>query len=242
LPVRGGPSGAISVSFAENLAAVRSRIASACARAGRDPATVGIVAVSKTQPAEVVIEAVAAGVDAIGENRVQEAAVKRPLVGGATPWHLIGPLQRNKAKLALDLLDLIETVDRPELADRLEALGAPSQRVLPVFIEVNIGVEDQKSGVLPVASPALVERILGQCPHLRLCGVMTVPPYDPDPRRSRPYFEALRRLARDLERRFGLSPLQLSMGMSEDFEAAVEEGATLVRLGRVLFGERRIAP
>jgi hypothetical protein len=119
------------VSFAENLAAVRSRIASACARAGRDPATVGIVAVSKTQPAEVVIEAVAAGVDAIGENRVQEAAVKRPLVGGATPWHLIGPLQRNKAKLALDLLDLIETVDRPELADRLEALGAPSQRVLP---------------------------------------------------------------------------------------------------------------
>jgi pyridoxal phosphate enzyme (YggS family) len=230
------------VSFADNLAAVRDRIATACRRTGRDPATIGIVAVSKTQPAEAVREAVAAGVDAIGENRVQEAAIKRPLVGGSTPWHLIGSLQRNKAKPALGLFDLIETLDRPELADRLEALAAPSQRVLPVFIEVNIGSEDQKSGTLPVAAPALIERLLGQCPHLSLCGVMTVPPYDPDPRRSRPYFEALRRLARDLETRFGLSPLQLSMGMSEDFEVAVEEGATLVRLGRVLFGERRIAP
>jgi hypothetical protein len=230
------------VSIAGNLASVRERIGAACERAGRDPAAVRIIAVSKTQPAEAVIEAVAAGVDAIGENRVQEAAAKRPLVGGKTPWHLIGPLQRNKAKLALDLFDLIETIDRPELADQLEVLMASSQRLLPVFIEVNIGAEGQKSGAFPDAAPALVERLLGHCPHLRLGGVMTVPPYDPDPRRSRPHFEALRKLARDLETRFGLSRLHLSMGMSEDFEVAVEEGATLVRLGRVLFGERRIAP
>ena len=230
------------MSFVDRLAVVRERIAAACARAGRDPAIVGIVAVSKTQAAEAVIEAVAAGVDAIGENRVQEAAAKRPLVGGATPWHLIGPLQRNKAKPALDLFDLIETVDRPELADRLEVLMAPAQRVLPVFVEVNIGGEDQKSGALPGATSVLVEHLLGRCPHLQFCGLMTVPPYDPDPLRSRPYFEALRRLARDLESGFGLSPLRLSMGMSEDFEVAVEEGATLVRLGRVLFGERRVTP
>lgn len=230
------------MSFAENLEAVRERIAAACARAGRDPATVQIVAVSKTQPPAAVIEAVATGVDAIGENRVQEAAGKRPLIGGATPWHLIGPLQRNKAKLALDSFDLIETVDRPELADRLETLLSASDRVLPVFLEVNIGGEPQKSGTSVEAVPALAERVLGHCPHLCLCGVMTVPPYDPDPQRSRPCFERLRRLARGLETRFGLSTLQLSMGMSEDFEVAVEEGATVVRLGRVLFGERRPWP
>ena len=230
------------MSVAENLEAVRARIAAACGRVRRDPATVQIVAVSKTQPADAVIEAVSRGVDAIGENRVQEAAAKRALVGGTTPWHLIGPLQRNKAKLALELFDLIETVDRPELADRLETLVEPQGRVLPVFIEVNIGGEPQKSGVLSEASPALVERLLGRCPHLRLRGVMAVPPYDPDPERSRPAFAALRRLAGDLEARYALAPLQLSMGMSEDFEVAVEEGATLVRLGRILFGERRTGP
>lgn len=230
------------MSFADNLAAVRGRITEACARVGRDPATVQIVAVSKTQPTAAVIEAVATGVDAIGENRVQEAAAKRPLVVGATPWHLIGPLQRNKAKLALDLFDLIETVDRPELADRLEGLLSASDRVLPIFLEVNIGGETQKSGINPEAAPALVERLLDHCPHLCLRGVMTVPPYDPDPQRSRPSFEAVRQLARGLETRFGLLPLQLSMGMSEDFEVAVEEGATVVRLGRALFGERHSWP
>ncbi len=227
------------MSVAENLARVRERIAAACVRAGRDAGGVRVVAVSKTQPAGAVSEAVAAGADAIGENRVQEAAAKRPLVGGSTPWHLIGPLQRNKAKAALELFDVIETVDRPELADRLEALVAPHGRVLPVFIEVNVGGEPQKSGVLPDAVRPLVERILLACPHLGLRGAMTVPPYDPDPERSRPIFAALARLARSVEAEFRLAPLDLSMGMSEDFEVAVEEGATLVRLGRVLFGERR---
>ncbi len=229
------------MSVAENLAQVRERIAAACARAGRDPGSVRIVGVSKTQSADAATEAIAAGVDAIGENRVQEAAAKRPLVAGTASWHLIGPLQRNKARAALELFDVVETIDRPELADRLEGLLAAGGRVLPVFLEVNVGAEAQKSGVTADAAPGLAEHVLGRCPHLCLAGVMTVPPYDSDPERSRPHFAALRRLAGDLAARFGIPPLGLSMGMSEDFEVAVEEGATLVRLGRILFGERRPA-
>ena len=229
------------MSVAENLAAVRERIAAACARSRRDPGSVRIVGVSKTQPAEAVAAAIAAGVDAIGENRVQEAAAKRPLVAGATPWHLIGPLQRNKAAEALALFDLIETIDRIEIADRLESLLVGGDRVLPVFLEVNVGGEAAKSGVAPSAAAALAGHVGRRCPHLRLAGVMTVPPYDPDPRRSRSHFAALRGIAADLAARLATGPLELSMGMSEDFEVAVEEGATMVRLGRILFGERRPA-
>jgi hypothetical protein len=228
------------VSVAESLRRTRERIARACGRARRDLASVRIVAVTKTHPAEVVAAAIAAGADAIGENRVQEAAEKRPLVAGTIPWHLVGPLQRNKAKLALGLFDLVETVDRPELADRLETLLAPADRILPVLIEVNIGGEAQKTGIDPAACPSLIEHLLTRCSHLHFSGLMTVPPYHPDPERSRPYFAALRGLAAELALRFSLPALELSMGMSEDFEVAVEEGATWVRLGRVLFGERRV--
>lgn len=235
----GGPE-EHGVSVAENLARVRERIAAASARVSRrTPGEVRIVAVSKTQSAAAVLEAIAAGVDAIGENRVQEAAAKRSLASGTVPWHLVGPLQRNKVRQALEHFDLIETVDRPELADRLETLLAPLDRVLPVLIEVNIGGEPQKSGVTPASTPALVEHLLERSPHLRLEGLMTVPPYDADPQRSRPHFSALRGLAADLAARFDTKPLALSMGMSDDFEVAVEEGATWIRLGRVLFGERR---
>jgi len=230
------------MSIAANLARARDRIAAACARVGRDPREVRIVAVTKTHPPEIVAAAVAVGVDAIGENRVQEAAAKRPLVVGTTPWHLVGPLQRNKAKLALELFDLVETLDRAELADRLEMLLGSEGRALPVFIEVNVGGETQKTGIPPAAASSLVEQVLARCPHLRLSGLMTVPPYHPDPERSRSHFATLRGLATDLTTRFGLPPLELSMGMSEDFEVAVEEGATWVRLGRVLFGERRTMP
>ena len=227
------------MTVAENLARVRERVAAASARVGRSPGEIRIVAVSKTQPPSAVVEAIAAGVDAIGENRVPEGAAKRPLAPGAVPRHLVGPLQRNKARQALVYFDLIETVDRPELADRIESLLAPLARVLPVFIEVNIGGEAQKSGAAPASSAALLEHLLARCPHLRLEGLMTVPPYDPDPERSRPHFAALRRLAAELASRFDAGPLALSMGMSEDFEVAVEEGAAWIRLGRVLFGERR---
>ncbi len=229
------------MSVAEALAAARERITRACGRVGRDPATVRIVAVSKTQPAEAVVEASGAGVDAIGENRVQEAATKRPLVATTTPWHLVGPLQRNKARLALEVFDLVETVDRPELADRLEMLVAADGggRVLPVFIEVNVGGEPTKSGVPLTGAHALAEHLVDTCPHLRLLGLMTVPPWNSDPEFARPHFAALRRLGSDLTSHLGVSGLELSMGMSEDFEVAVEEGASWVRLGRALFGERR---
>ena len=233
-----------TVNVAANLAHARQRIAAACARAGRDPAGVRIAAVSKTHPADAVTAAAAAGADAIGENRVQEAAAKRPLVGPGTPWHLVGPLQRNKARLALEIFDLIESVDRPDLADRLETLLAAGQpgRVLPVFLEINVSGEASKSGVPPAGAPALAEHLSLHCPHLRLSGLMTVPPWDPDPERSRPHFAALRTLAAELAARLGVAGFDLSMGMSEDFEVAVEEGATWVRLGRALFGERRAAP
>lgn len=221
-----------------NLAAVRERMAAACVRAGREPGSVRLVAVSKTQPAEAVAALVALGVDAVGENRVQEAAAKRPLVPRGTPWHLVGPLQRNKARLALDTFDLVESVDRVEIADRLELLLAPESRVLPVFVEVNIGEEPQKSGVLPESVEVLAAHVLARCPHLRLGGLMCIPPYDPDPERSRPHFARLWELAGRLAPRLGLGRLELSMGMSEDFEVAIEEGADWVRVGRALFGER----
>ena len=226
------------MSIAANVAAARERIAAACARVGRRPDEVRIVAASKMQPAAAIAEAIAAGVDAIGENRVQEAAGKRTLVAGGPPWHLIGPLQRNKAKVALELFDVVETVDRAELADRLEALLAPPDRLLPVLIEVNIDAEPQKSGVLPAHADELAIHVVSRCSHLALVGVMAVPPWHPDPERSRPYFAALRELAARIAARTGSAPLELSMGMSEDFEVAVGEGATTVRLGRVLFGER----
>lgn len=224
---------------AANLAAVRERIAQACQKAGRNPQEVKILAVTKTHPAQVVEEAIAAGVDAIGENRVQEAAEKRPAVRLPASWHLVGPLQRNKAKKAIELFDLIATVDRVPLAETLEKLLANRAKAMPVMVEVNVGREPQKSGVLEEELAPLVSYLLSHCPHLQLLGLLTVPPYHPDPERSRPHFRRLRELARQLEAAFQLPPLQLSMGMSEDFWVAVEEGATWVRLGRALFGERR---
>lgn len=225
--------------FAGHLARVRERIAAACRRSGRDPASVRIVAVTKTQPVSQVAEAMAAGVDAIGENRVQEAAGKRPHLPSTVPWHLIGPLQRNKARQALELFDVIQTVDRPALADRLESLVAPMPRVVPVFLEVNIGGEPSKHGASPEEIEPLLSHLLTHCPHLAVRGLMTVPPWSADPEQVRPYFRQLRQLAERLAATLGLANLELSMGMSDDFEVAVEEGADWVRLGRVLFGERQ---
>lgn len=227
------------MTIAANLAAVRERIAAACRRSGRNPAEVRIVAVSKTHPAAAVAEAIAAGVDAIGENRVQEAAAKRPLVPATVPWHLIGPLQRNKARLALDTFEVIQTVDRAPIADRLEQLAAEREVCLPAFLEVNIAGEESKHGVPPPAAHALLEHVVTRCPHLSLRGLMTVPPFSPEAERVRPHFAALSRLAEQLSHWAGIARLELSMGMSDDFEVAVEEGASWIRLGRALFGDRR---
>ena len=196
------------------------------------------MAVGKTQVAEVVAEAVGL-VDAFGENRVQEAAVKRPLVPGNTPWHLIGPLQRNKARLAVGAFDCIQTVDRIEIASRLEQLLAESGRRLPVLVEVNVGAEPQKSGAMPAELPRLLDEIRERCAHLSLRGLMAIPPWSAEPEASRPYFARLRELRDAHLAVIGEPTAELSMGMSDDFEVAVEEGASWVRLGRILFGERR---
>jgi len=194
--------------------------------------------VTKTYSADIAAAAVAAGVDAVGENRVQEAAAKRPQVSSATPWHLVGPLQRNKARQALELFDVIQSLDRLELAGRLQRLLAGTTRTVPVFLEINVSGEAAKHGVSPDRTGPLLDHLLEQCPGLRPIGAMTVPPYDPEPERSRPYFAQLRELAIDLWSTRGLGAPELSMGMSGDFEVAVEEGATWVRLGTVLFGSR----
>jgi pyridoxal phosphate enzyme (YggS family) len=215
--------------IAANIAAVRARIAAAAARVGRDPAGVRLIVVSKTQPIERVQAAVAAGARDIGENYVQEATAKRAAVGAAARWHLIGHLQRNKAARALELFDLIHSVDTPALGEALARHAAARGRPARVLVEVNVGGEASKRGVAPADLPALLERL--RDPHLVVEGLMTVPPPGPS-ERTREYFRHLRAL-----RDAGGMP-ELSMGMTDDFEIAVEEGATMVRVGRAIFGER----
>jgi pyridoxal phosphate enzyme (YggS family) len=215
------------VSIRDDLLTVERRIAGACARAGRRRDEVTLVAVSKTKPAAMIDEAIAAGVTEVGENRVQEARDKKPVVRGSARWHLIGHLQSNKAKDAVRLFDVIQTIDGVELAEKVARAAASAGKVQEVLIEVNIGNEPQKSG----ASPADVERLarsVGSIDALRLRGLMAIPPAE-DARR---WFRDLRAL-RDAA---GLP--ELSMGMTEDFETAIEEGATIIRVGRAIFGER----
>ncbi len=221
-------------------ARVLERIADACARSGRDPADVTLVAVSKTVPAERLRDAVAAGLDLLGENRVQEAAAKRPLVDGAR-WHLIGPLQSNKARRALETFDAIESVTSLELARRLSAL-APEARAgtLPILLQVNVDGDPAKAGFEPGELASALPELLA-LPGVDVRGLMTIGRLAVDAEAARPTFRALRRLS---ERLRGTEPklgAALSMGMSDDYEVAVEEGATIVRVGRALFGERPLA-
>jgi pyridoxal phosphate enzyme (YggS family) len=224
--------------LAARLNQVRKRIAEAAAVAARDPSTITLIAVGKTFPAEVVSEAVEAGATDLGENRVQEAVAKRPQVATAR-WHLIGPLQRNKAKAALETFDVIHTLDRPELADRLQKLLTehwPERRV-PVLLEINIGREPQKAGVLPEDAIDLL-RHAAACDRLDVRGLMAIPPWGDDPEASRPFFRELRVLRDRLCQTGGRALPELSMGMSHDFEVAVAEGATMVRVGTAIFGRR----
>ena len=226
---------------------MRERIHDAAGRVGRDPAGVLLVAVSKTVPADRLRAAVAAGVTTLGENRVQEAAEKAPLVPGAA-WHLVGHLQGNKARAALALFDVVESLDSLDLArrlDRLVADGAAALRRhpdarLPVLLQVNVDADPAKAGFSPEELPATLPELLA-LPHLRVDGLMTVGRLVADPADARPTFVALHRLS---ERLCASEPglgAALSMGMSDDFEVAVEEGATIVRVGRLLFGSRPTA-
>jgi len=220
------------------LAEVRRRVADAATASGRTPDSITLIAVGKTFPAEVVAEAVSAGAFDLGENRVQEAVAKKPGVAGAR-WHLIGPLQRNKARAALEVFDVVHTLDRPEIADRLQYLLAEHwpERRLEVLVEVNVGSEPQKAGALPDEAAELLQHALA-CDRLSVRGLMAIPPWGREPEESRPYFRALRELRDDLQLQVGAPLPELSMGMSHDFELAIAEGATMVRVGTAIFGPR----
>lgn len=216
-------------------ALVRDRIVRACEAAGRDPGGVSLCAVSKTVPAAVVREAVAAGQELFGENRVQEAAAKMGEVPGAR-WHLVGHLQKNKARHAVGAFELIHSLDSIDLAREIDKRAAAAGIVQAVLVQANLSDEESKSGATAEGALELIEGARA-LPHLDVRGLMTIPPPVDDPEESRPWFRALREL-RDRAAVEGSRLPELSMGMTDDFEVAVEEGATLVRVGRALFGER----
>jgi PLP dependent protein len=216
---------------------VRAAITAACKRAGREPGEVRLVAVSKTVDPERIRAAIDAGQDLFGENYLQEAQNKIEALGRQVSWHLVGSLQSNKARGAVELFDLIHAVDRLKLAQALDAAAARLGRVQDVLIQVNQAGEATKSGVAPEAAAALLREV-ARLPHLRVLGLMTMPPWFPDPEAARPFFRALRELRNQLRGLTGLPLTELSMGMSGDFVVAVEEGATLVRVGTAIFGSR----
>lgn len=226
--------------IAGNIKKVRQRIEDACSRCGRDPSAVRLVAVTKTVSVERIREALAAGVLICGENYLQEARSKIGMLGAAASWHFIGHLQSNKARQAVELFDLIHSVDSLHLAESLDHAAAAKNRIVPVLVQVNISGEQSKHGIDPHETAQLVRRI-AELPHLRMDGLMTIPPLLPSPEDSRPYYTALRRLRDDLAGRLSDSVMlsELSMGMSSDFEVAIEEGATLVRVGTAIFGLRQ---
>lgn len=222
---------------------ILARIARAAERARRDPSQVAILAVTKTHPADVVRAAVAAGLTRFGENRVAEGAGKIEALRGEFPdleWRLIGPLQSNKARPALQWFSIVETLDRERLAVRLAGLLAPGAPPYPVLLEVNVGGEASKSGAAPGDVEALAAAALATG-RLDVRGLMAVPPLAEDPESARPHFRALSELRDRLSDRFGRAFPELSIGMSHDFEVAVEEGSTEVRIGTALFGSREAA-
>jgi pyridoxal phosphate enzyme (YggS family) len=228
------------MSIAENLKTVRDRIASAAKRAGRDPLSIKLVVVTKTIGVDRIREAVATSATILGENRVQEAREKIEELGRIAQWHLIGALQANKAKYAVKLFDLIHSVDSLALAKEIDKQAAKISKIQDILIEVNIAGERSKSGAALDNATAVV-REAATLKNISIKGLMTMPPYSDSPEDSRPYFKKLRDLAGEIakENTPGVSMKELSMGMSGDFEVAVEEGATMVRVGTAIFGERR---
>ncbi len=227
------------LSVGERYRGVLARVEEAAARAGRDPASVRLVAVSKTVDPERVRQAYEAGARDFGENYVQEAVAKADALPPDARWHMIGHLQSNKAKRAVETFDWVHSLDRPSLAQALEKAAARRGRGLDVLIQVNVGREPTKSGTDPEGAVALA-RAAPRWPHLRIRGLMAIPPYLADPEEVRPYFRALREL-RDRIAALGLpgvEMVELSMGMSHDFPVAIEEGATMVRVGTAIFGPR----
>lgn len=231
------------MSIAENLAAVRERMCAAAQRCGRANDDIALMAVSKTHPPELIREAYEAGVRLFGENRVQEFAGKADAVSSlaGAEWHMIGHLQSNKAAKAVELFSAVDSVDSVKLAQKLDLAARTVGKKLPVLIEINIGGEEAKSGVAPDSSE--LEALLTSAPqfdYLDFRGLMTVPPFTDNLEQARPYFRRLRELRDTIAARkvTGLSMERLSMGMSHDFEVAIEEGSTCVRVGTAIFGKR----
>ena len=222
-----------------NIMGIRQRMAAAAERCGRNHEDIKLMAVSKTVPPERVHEAIKAGITWFGENYVQEAREKIPAVGQNVSWHMIGHLQTNKVKYVVHLFDWIHSVDRIELAKELDKRAAQNQRTLKVLIEVNVSGEVSKNGVEPSRVLELVRQI-SVMPNLDVQGLMTMPPFFENPEEARPYFVALRELRDKIasENIPGIQMKELSMGMTGDFEVAIEEGATIIRVGRAIFGER----
>ena len=225
--------------IAENLAYINHRIRSAAESAGRDPASVRLVAVSKTRPVADILEAHEAGQSIFGENYVQELTAKLAALKESATWHFIGHLQSNKVKYIAGQVSLIHSVDRISLADEISLQWSRLGKVCDILIQVNISGEASKSGTTEEGAIQLV-RDCSLLPNIRVLGLMTMPPFFDDPDAARPYFEELRRLSQTIEaeKMPGVEMRELSMGMSGDFEAAIQEGATLVRVGTAIFGER----
>jgi PLP dependent protein len=225
------------MSLAENLDAIQQRIRAACERAGRDPGSVTLLAVTKGQPPDVVAAAARSGQVLFGENKVQEARAKIPLCPGRLRWHFIGHLQSNKCREAVELFAMIQSVDSLPLAREISKRAEAAARTMPVMLEVNIAGEGSKFGYTPEKLLAELKE-LNALPRLEIQGLMTVPPWTSEPEKLRPHFRRLRELKDQAGTLLGAPLAHLSMGMSGDFEIAIEEGATLVRIGTALFGPR----
>lgn len=227
------------IDIAANCRKVLDRISEAAVKCGRDPREIKLLAASKTQSAPRIREAVAAGIRLFGENYVQEAKAKRDVIQDPVQWHMIGHLQRNKVKAALEIFDLIESLGSVELARELHKEGKKSGKTVRAFVEVNLEGEESKSGIAKGEVASLLREV-GKLSHLRVEGLMVIPPFRENPEAARPYFRALRELQEDLMA-FNLPNVNLrdlSMGMTHDYPVAVEEGATLVRIGTAIFGPR----
>jgi hypothetical protein len=225
------------VDFAENLNSIRQRMAAACARVGRDEASVKLLAVSKSHPPETIQHAVDCGVLHFGENKIQEAKAKIPLCPGKARWQFIGHLQSNKVRDAVELFELIQGVDSLALAKEISKRAEQAGKTMPILLEVNVAGEASKFGYQPEALLAELNE-LNALPRLEIHGLMAIPPFNPVPEKSRRYFQRLRELKVQCEQILWVPLPHLSMGMSGDFEVAIEEGATMVRIGTALFGER----
>jgi PLP dependent protein len=223
--------------LADNLNQVQQRITAACQRSRRDPATVTLLAVTKTVSPDMVREAAQLGLSLFGESKVQEAKAKIPLCPGRLRWHMVGHLQSNKARDAVALFDLIQSVDSLHLAEEINRRAEQASKTMPVLLEVNIVGEASKFGYPPGQLRADLNH-LNALPRLEIHGLMTIPPWAPLAEKARPVFRQLRELKSECEQILGAPLPHLSMGMTDDFEVAIEEGATMVRVGTALFGER----